>query len=205
MRSIFEVSRTLLSLCTPVRGGSPGFTPYHVFEALRMLSREPVGRVSLALRLGIGESSARTLIERLEAHGFIKRSRSGVMVVGKGLELLESISRAITVFDVDLEGLNWGVSKLIVVWGFKPPRDLVGVFKIRDYIVAEGCREAIIGGFSNGTLSYPGMPEEVWRIVSAKIPGDALRGEALHVIVPQAKLGEAFNGIIRMLSETKYS
>lgn len=200
MKSIFEVSKTLLSLCTPVRGGSPGFTPYHVFEALKILSREPSGRIGLALKLGIGESSARTLIERLEAQGLVVRSRSGVMVSERGLELLESISRGISVFNVDLGRINWGVSKLLVVWGFKPPRDLVRVFKIRDYIVAEGCREVIIGGFSNGVLSYPGMPRDVWEVVSKSIPREALSGEALHVIVPESKLGEAFSGIVKMLS-----
>ncbi len=200
MASLAHVSRILASVCAPGRGGSPGFTPYHVLEALKLLSREPLGRVSLASRLGIGESSARTLIDRLEAQGLIVKSKSGVMLATKGLELLESLSRDVKIFDLDLGELGWSRSKLIVVKGFKPPVDLVEVYRIRDYIVAEGCRETIIGGFSKGTLIYPGMPEEIWRVVVAKIPREALEEETLHLIIPAEKIKEAFNGIIKMLA-----
>jgi DNA-binding Lrp family transcriptional regulator len=200
MSALVSAFKLLTSLCTPSRGGSPGFTPYHVIEALKLLSREPLGRIGLASRLGIGESSARTLIERLEARGLIARSRLGVRLTREGLELLELLSRSIRVYDVDLGELSWGKAKLIVVKGVRPPAHLVEVYKIRDYIVAEGCREVMIGGFSQGTLVYPGMPEDIWRIVLAKTPREALEEETLHVITPAGKFKEAFNGIVRMVA-----
>lgn len=203
MISLVESSRILVSICAPFRGGSPGFTPVHVLEALRVIAREPTGRLGLSSRLGIGESSARTLIERLEEHGLARRSRLGVIITERGLELLKSIESSVKVFNLNLGELGWSEASLLVVRGFKPPRDLVDVYKVRDYIVAEGCREVIIGGFSGGVLSYPGMPEDIKRVIASKLPGDALEEGVLHLIVPSSKLKEVINGVIKMLAELK--
>jgi len=196
-----EVARVLVGVSRGFRGGSPGFTPFHVFMALTLLSREPLGRVGLASRLGIGESSARTLIGRLEELGFVRRTRAGVELTEAGLRFLEALGSAIAIYSVNLEELGWSSASLVVVRGFNPPVDLVGVYRVRDYIVAEGCTEAIVGGYTGGALVYPGMPEEILRIVASKLPEEATISDSLHIIVPSGRVAEAFNGVIRMLAE----
>lgn len=201
MDSIVEIARVIVDVCAKSRGGSPGFTPFHVVKALKLLSREPLGRISLSSKLGIGETSARTLIERLESHGLIRKSRAGVQLSESGLKMLELLESNIKVYDINLSELGWSNASLVAVVGVKPPKDLVEVYRIRDYMVAEGCREAIIGGYLEGAPVYPGMPDEIQRIVVSKVPKEAMGEKLLHIIIPSGRLEEAFSGLIRMIAE----
>ncbi|MFN4046195.1 MAG: hypothetical protein ACK4H7_02510 [Acidilobaceae archaeon] len=197
---LMDAARILVRVASPVKGGSPGYSVHHVVKALEVLSQGPVGRVHLASRLGIGEASSRTLLERLESEGLIERGRWGAIVTERGLQVLRAVKDSIRVYRVNLEDLGWGGASLITVKGFKPPRDLVEVYSIRDYIVAEGCREAVIGGVEGGSPTYPGRPKELIDIIGGSIPREALGGDALHVIVKSQNEDKTIDGLIKLIA-----
>ncbi len=193
-----DAARVLVRVASPVRGGSPGYSVFHVVRALEILSRGPVGRVQLALELGVGEASSRTMLERLEGEGLVGKGRWGAFVTDRGLEVLRAFRDSFRIYRVNVEGLGWGEASLIVFKAMKPPRDLVEVYSIRDYIVAEGCRESIIGGVVGGSTIYPGMPRELKQLLDKSIPGEALEEGVTHIIVKAGNEDRAISALIKL-------
>ncbi|MDM7275979.1 MAG: hypothetical protein P3X22_007715 [Thermoprotei archaeon] len=198
---LVDAARILVRVASPVKGGSPGYGVHHVIKALEILSQGPVGRVHLASRLGVGEASSRTLLERLEGEGLIRKGRWGAIVTERGLQVLRAVKDSVRVYRVNLEHIGWGEALLITIKGLKPPRDVVEVYSIRDYIVAEGCRETVIGGVEGGSTTYPGMPPELKEPLDRSIPREALEEGVLHLIVKPGNEDKAVNALIKLLAK----
>ncbi|MEM0496816.1 MAG: hypothetical protein QXR22_01265, partial [Acidilobaceae archaeon] len=195
-----SAARIIISICNPVRGGSPGYTPYHVLEALKIIASKPIGRIQLSNLLGIGEASSKTLSYRLKSHNLVEPTRTGIKLTSKGLEVLEAITSSIIADNVNIPIEGWEESIMIQVTGLNPPKDLVEVYRIRDYIVREGCIEVVIGGYIGGSLKYPGMPEHIEKILNNSIPKEILREQTLNIVTPITCREQAISGIIKLLS-----
>jgi len=121
------------------RGGAPAFTEWHAFEALRMISLGETGRLSLSSGLGIGEASARTLLERLEREGLVVRTKRGRSLTEKGVAVLKALTFITTLRPCSLPQVKGFERCFLTVLPIRPPRELTEVYAIRDELVARGC------------------------------------------------------------------
>lgn len=73
------------------RGPGRRFGPYHLFGALSEISASGrTGRARISKSLGIGEGSARTLLDLLEESSLISRSNAGIVLTDRGRSALAS-------------------------------------------------------------------------------------------------------------------
>ncbi|CAD5244835.1 DUF4443 domain-containing protein [Thermococcus camini] len=74
------------------RGAYPEFTLEDAVAVLFML-QNPTGRKAVSEALDLGEGSVRTLLRKLLWQGLIRSTQRGHSLNGRGMELLEGISR----------------------------------------------------------------------------------------------------------------
>lgn len=68
-------------------GPSTSFTPFHIYSAIELLFKEPLGRNKLAEKLGVGDGAVRTIISRLKDSELIVNSKEGCMLTPKGQQV----------------------------------------------------------------------------------------------------------------------
>ena len=196
-----KYAEVLIEVSGPERGGAPGYTPYHVLEALKLLSMRPMGRPALQKVLGLGEGSIKTMISKLREKGLVERAGKGLRATSTGIKVAETLSTILsyTVFKEEVPGL-WDEDTLIA-WLIcaKPPGNLTEVYRVRDYLVAEGCRVSLIGG-AKGLREYvlPGVPDYIRRPVVEVLEAAGAKG--LIVLTPSSCKPKAVTALIKLLA-----
>ncbi|RLG84201.1 MAG: hypothetical protein DRO18_07275 [Thermoprotei archaeon] len=149
---------TIIELCKPRRGVKPKFTPYHVLQALILLTERPYGRIELSKKLGLGEASTRTLINRLKNKGLVYIDKvAGTVLTEDGKSLVRDIMKIIhLVGEIDVsrycaECKGFGA---IIRKGLSIVKS-VGVLELRDMVVREGAYGALILTFKGNKLLLP--------------------------------------------------
>ncbi|MCX8195745.1 MAG: hypothetical protein N3F67_01475 [Acidilobaceae archaeon] len=195
-----EAAELLLKASEPIRGGSLGYSAYHVLLALRLSSSSPVGRIRLSQALRIGEASAKTLIARLKELGLVEAFPEGIRASKRGEEVLKVIEASIEISQASLPFKGWESAVAVTIISLPPPKDLVGVYTVRDKVVREGCEKVIVGGREGGETFYPGLPSDVKALIDA---GLSSKGEGTLIIVPEECRQLLINASLRLLSTTK--
>ena len=86
-----QFKRFIESLASPKGPGpSTTFSMFHIFYALELLAKKPIGRNKLAEKLNVGEGAIRTIISRLRGAGLIVTSKEGCILTDKGLSIWKS-------------------------------------------------------------------------------------------------------------------
>lgn len=187
----------------PGPGGSAGYTVYHVIAALREATARPVGRPYLEKVLGIGEASARSMIRRLRALGLLEPAgKSGHRATEKGARLAGLQSLIAEARATGIPGIPWSPVVILATPALEPPRSLVDVYRVRDYIVREGCGEALIGGVRGGILELPGVPGEeirveLWRIVEEQLLRPLGSRNLLVVAAPERCKARVYAALVK--------
>ncbi|MCE4624702.1 MAG: BlaI/MecI/CopY family transcriptional regulator [Desulfurococcales archaeon] len=198
-----RAARLISEAMRPERGGSPSYRAYHVIEALRLASRAPVGRPYLSRRLGLGETPAKTLIGRLERLGLLKRTPKGRHATPSALEILAALQKVVHVYPARLGLFNSEGEILAIIEVLDPPEDLTGVYQLRDYLVARGCRVSIIGGIHRGgSVSLPGVPEELASKVVDFVGGLGGVNRGVIIAVPSPCIHPLYDAIIDMILDS---
>ncbi len=158
VKACMRSAQLLSILCSAKRGIKPKFTPYHILKTLLCLAERPHGRIELSKKLGLGEASTRTLIQRLKVVGLVDVDRvAGAFLTDKGKEVVnEVLSRVTLVGSVNVENYCEDCRGYCIVLrkGFTIVRDK-GVLTVRDLIVREGAYGAIITIFRSGKFLLP--------------------------------------------------
>jgi predicted transcriptional regulator len=85
-----QFKRFIESLASPKGPGpSTTFSMFHIFYALELVAKKPIGRNKLAEKLNVGEGAIRTIISRLKDAGLIVTSKEGCNLTDKGLSIWE--------------------------------------------------------------------------------------------------------------------
>ncbi len=139
----------LKKLSEPAGGVRPSFDVYHAYLALVSLRREaPIGRLTLARTLLLGEASVKTLVRRMRREGLVDVDRAaGVFLTREGLELAEELEKTLEfVGRLDLSSVCGDCEAYgVVVRGFRRVVDeRVGYLRLRDEVVRGGAEGAII-------------------------------------------------------------
>ena len=175
--------RALRRVVATERGGTPGYSEWHVLEALKRMSSEPVGRLSLSSVLGIGEASARTLLTRLEEEGLVKAVGRGRTLSERGREVLEALGAVLETRRCSIQGLAGFEECVEAAFPYSPPTELTQVYEVRDLLVSRGCRTSLIGFWREGDAGFPGMPPEILSLVRGAVQFPQA-GEGVILVVP---------------------
>ncbi len=72
-------------------GPIPSFTELHLAKAIEIIGRERIGRIGLSERLGLGEGTTRTLIDRFLEARLVKISKRGCELTDRGLSIMKHL------------------------------------------------------------------------------------------------------------------
>jgi DNA-binding transcriptional regulator LsrR (DeoR family) len=94
MRGKLKALRVLKELAAEKAAGPrPSFTQLDLARAIEIIGTEQIGRNKLSERLGLGEGTTRTLIDRLLDARLIEISRSGCELTRSGHSVLNELNR----------------------------------------------------------------------------------------------------------------
>ncbi|GBF08466.1 hypothetical protein apy_01910 [Aeropyrum pernix] len=198
-RSECILLKSVLEMARPRKGGTPTFTAYHAARALDLLEGERLGRQRLARSLGLGEASTRTLLEIMGELGLVEKAGRGFQPTGRGRELARTLSRVIRVSTGTANPIPGGAA--IILPNIDPPEDLTSVYKIRDYLVEEGCKVAVIGGTQQGRPVFPGVEGPPVTYIVEAVEDLGITGSSTIIFVPRTCLPQAYNAALRIVVE----
>ena len=94
MRAKLKALRVLKELAAEKAAGPrPSFTQLDLARAIEIIGTEQIGRNKLSERLGLGEGTTRTLIDRLLDARLIEISRSGCELTRSGHSVLNELNQ----------------------------------------------------------------------------------------------------------------
>lgn len=145
-------------------GRAPLFIEAHLVMALMLIESEgPIGRMTLAKTLGLGEGTTRTLMRHLEKEGLIKSSRAGIVLTDSGKNLHSSLKSKIAErIGVKQSSLTIGPFNVAII--MKKAADAVkSGLEQRDAAIMIGAMGATTLIFNNGKLKMPPVNEDASR------------------------------------------
>lgn len=197
-----EAVAVLKRVTAAERGGRPGFTSWHVVEALRRLSRYELGRIALSRELGLTEASTKTLIRRLLGESLITKGDFGSRTTDRGLRLLSVLESLISPRGCSVTELGDLRSCLFITLSLEPPRDLTQVYEIRDYVVAEGCRLVVVGYLDPPRLGFPGLPAQLEEAIGRAVTSTGVSGagKGTVIVVPSTCGPALVNAVVEIIA-----
>ena len=150
------------SLASPKGPGpSTTFSMFHVFYALELMAKKPIGRNKLAEKLNVGEGAIRTIINRLKDSGLIVTSKAGCVLTDKGVKVWKNFE---AVFPKRCEFGKTALTTSEYSYAFlvKNKGDKVksGIDQ-RDAAIMGGARRALVIVFKNGHLMIDSISDSL--------------------------------------------
>lgn len=91
---ILSLKKLIISTADKKAPGPPTtFTPFHIYCVLEILSQNPTGRNKLANKIGVGDGTIRTIINRLKNTGLILNTKEGCTLTPKGQEVWQQFEQ----------------------------------------------------------------------------------------------------------------
>ena len=167
-------------------GPTPSFTEYHLIRALNLIgARGKVGRGMLSSQLGLGEGTARTIIEHMKHSELISVTKEGCELTRKGGRMFREIrSRINDIKEIGSTGYELGKYNVGVL--VKDSADNVNLgIEQRDAAVKAGATGAVTMVLKNAVLQVPPSNKKVkaeW-LEPAKKLADLFRPNESDVII----------------------
>jgi predicted transcriptional regulator len=162
MTSSFK--RLIESLASPKGSGpSTTFSMFHIFYALDLIAKKPIGRNKLAETMSVGEGAIRTIISRLKESGLISTSKKGCVLTDKGLSIWKTFE---TFFPkrVEVEKTALTTSKYSYAFLVKNKGNKVkSGIEQRDVAIKGGAKRAIVIVFKNGRLMIESISNNLYK------------------------------------------
>jgi predicted transcriptional regulator len=141
------------SLANPKGAGpSTTFSMFHIFYALELMAKKPLGRNKLAEKVNVGDGAIRTIISRLKGAGLIVTSKEGCTLTDKGLSVWKNFE---DVFPKRVEIGKTALTTSEYNYAFLVKNKGHGVksgIDQRDAAIMGGARRALVIVFKNGRL-----------------------------------------------------
>lgn len=135
------------------KGPGRKFGAFHFYRTLNEIAeRGRIGRARIAEAIGIGEGSARTLLDLLEFDSLIKRNNAGIVLTEKGRRFVEGLPFSMK--GIGASALSTGPYSTLAVIRGRANRVTNGIFQ-RDEAIRNGGTGAITMIVSGGRLLLP--------------------------------------------------
>ena len=150
------------SLASP-KGPGPSitFSMFHIFYALELMAKKPIGRNKLAEKLNVGEGAIRTIISRLKDAGLIVTSKEGCTLTDKGLRVwknfVEFFPKRVGIEKTALTTSEYNYAFLVKNRGHKVKSGI----DQRDAAIMGGARRALVIVFKNDRLMIESVSNSV--------------------------------------------
>jgi predicted transcriptional regulator len=160
MTSSFK--RLIESLASPKGPGpSTTFSMFHIFYALELIAKNPIGRNKLAKKMKVGEGAVRTIISRLRDSGLIATSKEGCVLTEKGIRVWQNFEsvfpRRVEIKKTALTTSDYSYSFLVKNKGDKVKSGI----DQRDAAIMGGAKRAIVIVFKSGRLKIDSVSDSV--------------------------------------------
>lgn len=160
MTSSFK--RLIESLASPKGPGpSTTFSVFHIFSALELIAKKPIGRNKLAKKMKVGEGAVRTIISRLRDSGLIATSKEGCILTEKGISVWQNFEsvfpKRVEIKKTALTTSDYSYSFLVKNKGDKVKSGI----DQRDAAIMGGARRAIVIVFKSGRLIIDSVSDSV--------------------------------------------
>ena len=152
------------SLASPKGPGpSTTFSMFHIFYALELVAKKPIGRNKLAEKLSVGEGAIRTIIGRFKSAGLIITSKEGCSLTDKGLTVWKNFEGAFPK-RVEIEKTALTISEYNYAFLVKNKGHKVksGIDQ-RDIAIMGGARRALVIVFKNDRLIIESISNSIER------------------------------------------
>jgi predicted transcriptional regulator len=174
-----QFKRFIESLASPkAPGPSTTFSMFHIFYALELVAKKPIGRNKLAEKLNVGEGAIRTIISRLKDADLIATSKEGCTLTDKGLRVWKKFEgvfpKRVEIEKTALTTSNYNYAFLVKNKGHK----IKSGIDQRDAAIMGGARRALVIVSRNGRL----MIESVSNSIEKEFPEAA--NEILEKLKP---------------------
>jgi predicted transcriptional regulator len=177
---ISQFKRFIETLASPKGPGpSTTFSMFHIFYALELMAKKPIGRNKLAEKLDVGEGAIRTIISRLKDAGLIVTSKEGCTLTDKGLDVWKSF---VEVYPARVEIGNTALTTSKYNYAFlvkNMAHKVKSGIDQRDAAIMGGARRALVIVSKNGHL----IIESVSNAIDKEFPEAA--GEILEKLKPE--------------------
>ncbi len=147
-------------------GPRPRFDEVQMKKALELIGKnEPIGRKRLAEKLGVGEGSMRTILDRLKGEGFVSSTARGHVLTDKGEKELED-GRQFLRFDAG--DLTVGENDVATIVRSVADKVDLGISQ-RDEAIKVGAEGATVFVFRDDDLSLPSSGEDLDEGVKSRL------------------------------------
>jgi DNA-binding MarR family transcriptional regulator len=142
-------------------GPSTTFTIFHLFYALELLSKEPLGRNKLAEKLKVGDGAVRTIISRLKEAGLIETSKTGCGLTDKGHAVWQQFEEVFPK-QIDLAPSELNPSDCNHAFLIRNCGEKVGTgINQRDAAIIAGARKALVMVYRNRHLCIESISDSL--------------------------------------------
>ncbi|MEM2108398.1 MAG: DUF4443 domain-containing protein [Candidatus Bathyarchaeia archaeon] len=142
-------------------GPSTTFSMFHIFSALELLAKKPIGRNKLAEKLNVGDGAIRTIVSRLKDAGLILTSREGCKLTDKGLSVWKSLEEVFPI-RVEMERTSLTTSDYNYAFLVKNKGHKVkSGIEQRDAAIMGGAKRALVIVCKNGHLAIESVSDSI--------------------------------------------
>jgi len=174
------------SLASPKGPGpSTTFSMFHIFAALELMAKRPIGRNKLAKKLNVGDGAVRTIISRLKDAGLIVTLREGCKLTSEGLSVWKSLEEVFPV-RVEIERTQLTTSEYNYAFLVKNRGHKVkSGIEQRDAAIMGGAKRALVIVCKNGNLAIESVSDSIEKDFpdAARKILQALKPESNDVII----------------------
>jgi predicted transcriptional regulator len=150
------------SLASPKGAGpSTTFSMFHIFYALELMAKKPLGRNKLAEKLNVGEGAIRTIISRLRDAGLIATSKEGCALTDQGFRVWKNFESAfpkrVEIGKTALTTSEYNYAFLVKNRGHMVKSGI----DQRDAAIMGGARRALVIVFKGGRLTIESVSDSI--------------------------------------------
>lgn len=152
------------SLASPKGPGpSTTFSMFHIFYALELIAKKPIGRNKLAEKMNVGEGAIRTIIRRLKDSGLIVTSKVGCALTDRGLSVWKDFETAfpkrVEIEKTSLTTSEYNYAFLVKNKGYKVKSGI----DQRDAAIMGGAKRALVTVFKDDRLIIESISNNIER------------------------------------------
>jgi len=143
------------------QGPQPGFQSFQLLDALLTIDREaPIGRKKLSEKLGVGEGTVRTMLQRLKAESLVEvKGKGGCALSEKGKRLISELrERLVEVGSLSLR-LPWDYPENYALMVRGASSKVRRGIEQRDEAIKAGAKALLVLSYQGGRLLMPGVAD----------------------------------------------
>ena len=177
-------------------GNIPNFTRIDILRCF-LRFKKSLGRQELAVDLGLGEGTSRTILEILKKKNLLDSTKKGHFLSKKGTDMLNQILKSVSIpMEVKIKEIYPEYKKIAIQ--LKNTPNLKEIYRLRDIAVKIGAEGAMILRFKHGLYA----PESDYNFDYSELEKNfELENDSVLIIAFSSNKRNAENGAFAIAAE----